>query len=46
LHFIVVFSVEIWLRLAWLPFTIHAIGSAIGQREYDNNACDFFYFSD
>ena len=45
-RWVVDFGVKIWLRLAWLPFTIHAIGSVIGQREYDNNAYDYFYFSD
>ena len=45
-RFVVDFGCKIWLRIAWLPFTIHAIGSVIGQREYDNNAYDYFYFSD
>ncbi len=45
-RFIVDFGCKIWLRIAWLPFTIHAIGSVIGQRKYDKNAYDYFYFSD
>ena len=45
-RWVVDFGFRIWVRLAWLPFTVHFIGSLLGQREYDNNAYDYFYFSD
>ena len=37
--------VKKWGRIAFLPFTLHLFGACIGQREYDNNAYDYFYFS-
>ena len=37
---------RIWVRLAWVPVTFWMTASFIGQREYDNNAYDYFYFSD
>ena len=40
------FGVRVWFRLAWIPAVFHFIGSMLGQREYDNNAYDYFYFSD
>ena len=40
------YGVRIWGRIAFLPFAFHTIGSLVGQREYDNNAYDYFYFSD
>ena len=40
------FGVRIWARMAFLPASFHFIGSILGQREYDNNAYDYFYFSD
>ena len=40
------YGVRIWGRIAFLPFVFHTIGSFVGQREYDNNAYDYFYFSD
>ena len=35
-----------WIRLTWFPVTCLLIGSFIGQRDYDNNAYDYFYFTD
>ena len=35
-----------WIRILWLPFTLMTIGSFLGQRDYDNNAYDYFYFTD
>ena len=32
--------------MIWLPATLHTIGAFLGQREYDANAYDYFYFSD
>ena len=40
------FGVRVWMRIAFVPFTFHFIGTLCGQREYDHNACDYFYFSD
>jgi hypothetical protein len=40
------FGMRVWFRIAWVPFTFHFVGSLLGQREYDNNAYDYFYFSD
>ena len=34
-RWVVDFGFRIWVRLAWLPFTVHFIGSMLGQREYD-----------
>ena len=45
-RFVMDFGVRIWARIIWFPATFHMIGSFIGQREYDNNAYDYFYFSD
>lgn len=45
-RYVMDYGVRIWGRIAFLPFTFHLIGSFIGQREYDNNAYDYFYFSD
>ena len=45
-RFLMDFCFRVWVRIAWLPFTIHFIGTCLGQREYDNNAYDYFYFSD
>jgi hypothetical protein len=43
---IVDYGLRVWFRIAWFPITFHFIGSCLGQREYDNNAYDYFYFSD
>ena len=40
------FGLRVWCRIAFLPASIHFIGSVLGQREYDANAYDYFYFSD
>ena len=40
------FAIRVWGRLIWLPVSFHFIMSCLGQREYDNNAYDYFYFSD
>jgi hypothetical protein len=40
------YGLRVWFRIAWFPTTFHFIGSCLGQREYDNNAYDYFYFSD
>ena len=45
-RFIVDFGLRIWGRMLIIPFTLHTIGAMCGQREYDNNAYDYFYFSD
>ena len=45
-RFVVDVVFKLWARIIWLPVTIHFIGSCLGQREYDNNAYDYFYFSD
>ena len=45
-RFLMDFCFRVWVRIAWLPFTIHFVGTCLGQREYDNNAYDYFYFSD
>ena len=45
-RFIVDFGLRVWFRIAWLPISFHFIGSCLGQREYDANAYDYFYFSD
>ena len=33
-------------RIFFLPAAFYFIGSCLGQRDYDNNAYDYFYFSD
>ena len=43
---IVDFGMKYWGRMLWVPVTVHTIGAFIGQREYDANAYDYFYFSD
>ena len=43
---VVDYGVRIWGRIAFIPFTFHTLGSFLGQREYDNNAYDYFYFCD
>ena len=45
-RYIVDYGVRVWGRVAWLPISFHFIMSMLGQREYDNNAYDYFYFSD
>ena len=35
-----------WFRIAFIPTVFHFVFSCLGQREYDNNAYDYFYFSD
>ena len=45
-RYIVDYGCKIWMRIAFVPCTFHFIGSCLGQREYDNNAYDYFYFSD
>jgi hypothetical protein len=40
------FGLRVWFRIAWFPVSFHLIGSILGQREYDNNAYDYFYFTD
>ena len=40
------FGCRIWGRMIFLPVVLHMLGSFVGQREYDNNAYDYFYFSD
>mmetsp|Transcript_2273 Transcript_2273/g.1592 ORF Transcript_2273/g.1592 Transcript_2273/m.1592 type:complete len:108 (+) Transcript_2273:71-394(+) len=45
-RWIIDFGFRVWGRIAFIPFAFHTIGSFIGQREYDANAYDYFYFSD
>ena len=40
------YGMRVWFRIAWVPATFHFVGSVLGQREYDANAYDYFYFSD
>ena len=40
------FGLRVWVRIMWFPASFHFIGSLLGQREYDNNAYDYFYFTD
>ena len=35
-----------FFRIAFIPTTFHFVFACLGQREYDNNAYDYFYFSD
>jgi len=35
-----------WFRIAFVPTVFHFVFACLGQREYDNNAYDYFYFSD
>ena len=39
-------SVKVMARVFFLPLAICFIGSCLGERDYDNNAYDYFYFSD
>ena len=43
---VVDYGLRVWFRIAWFPVAFHFIGSCLGQREYDNNSYDYFYFSD
>ena len=43
---VVDYGLRVWFRITWLPASFHFIFSCLGQREYDNNAYDYFYFSD
>ena len=43
---VVDYGLRVWFRIAWFPVGFHFIGSCLGQREYDNNSYDYFYFSD
>ena len=45
-RYIMDFTIRVWGRLIWIPASFHFIFSCLGQREYDNNAYDYFYFSD
>ena len=49
-HFIKRNVVDYWIkvmaRVALLPTVIYYTGACLGQRDYDNNAYDYFYFSD
>jgi len=45
-RFVVDFGFKVWVRLGFVPFVFHTIGSFAGQRDYDNNAYDYFYFCD
>ena len=45
-RWVVDFGLRVWFRIAWFPASFHFIGSCLGQREYDCNAYDYFYFSD
>ena len=45
-RYVVDHGVRVWGRLAFLPFIIHFTLSCLGQREYDDNAYDYFYFCD
>ena len=45
-RYFVDFGCRIWLRLIWFPVMFHTIGACMGQREYDDNAYDYFYFTD
>ncbi len=40
------FGIRIWARIAFIPFTFNLLGAFAGQRDYDNNAYDYFYFCD
>ena len=40
------YGLRVWFRIVWIPATFHFVGSILGQREYDANAYDYFYFSD
>jgi len=43
---IVDYGLKVWTRIALPVGSFHFIGSVLGQREYDANAYDYFYFSD
>ena len=43
---IVDYGLRVWMRIAFPMGAFHFIGSVLGQREYDANAYDYFYFSD
>ena len=45
-RYFVDFGVKVLGRIFILPITVFTIGSLLGQRDYDNNAYDYFYFSD
>ena len=45
-RYVIDFGCRIWLRMIWIPATLHTIGAFLGQREYDANAYDYFYFCD
>ena len=45
-RWVVDFGLRVWCRIAFLPLSFHFIGGCLGQREYDCNAYDYFYFSD
>ena len=40
------YGMRVWGRIVLPAATFHFIGSVLGQREYDANAYDYFYFSD
>ena len=45
-RWVVDFGMRVWVRMGGVPFVFHLTFSFLGQREYDNNAYDYFYFSD
>mmetsp|Transcript_19108 Transcript_19108/g.21444 ORF Transcript_19108/g.21444 Transcript_19108/m.21444 type:complete len:126 (+) Transcript_19108:38-415(+) len=45
-RYIIDHSIKTMGRLFFLPIALCFVGSCLGQRDYDNNAYDYFYFSD
>ncbi len=45
-RYIVDYCIKVVGRVMFLPFAFYMTGACLGQRDYDNNVYDYFYFSD
>ena len=45
-RYVVDYGVKVVGRVMFLPFALYMTGAVLGQRDYDNNVYDYFYFSD
>ena len=45
-RYFVDYGIKVMGRIFFLPTVVYLTGAILGQKDYDNNAYDYFYFSD
>ncbi len=45
-RYVIDYCFKVQARIFLIPSIVYLTGACLGQRDYDNNAYDYFYFSD